>query len=173
MKRIIITIVISLIVFGSSGYWLGYGNGKNIGHNEGFVSGNTTGYEKGYSTGYDNGKEYVVTHLGQYVTVPKNVSYAEVVEFLKEDKTDEIKYSAENYDCMSYTRTLREQANSGGIKCGAVVFDLNNSKEYISHAINCFETNDQGVVYFDPQTDGQRYDIYVGGTEVDPISRTG
>jgi len=166
MKRTILTIVISLIVFGGAGYWVGYSTGYAAGNSEGWEKGtrhgNAQGYEKGYLAGYENGKEYVVTHLDQYVIVPKAVSYEEVVSFLKKDETNEMEYSSTEFDCMSYARVVRENANSQGIKCGAVIFDLTGTKN-ISHAVNIFETTDKGVVYFDPQTDGQRYDIEVGG----------
>ncbi len=162
MKRIIVTTVISLLIFGGSGYWLGYENGKNTGHNEGVISGNTTGYEKGYSLGYDNGKEFVVTHLDQYVTIPKAVAYEEVLEFLKEDRTDESEYT-DDYNCISFADDLKERANNQGIKCALVSMDLVGDYDNTAHAINAFETIDRGIVYFDPQTDGQRYGIYVGG----------
>jgi len=112
--------------------------------------------------GYENGKEFVATHLDQYVTIPKAVSYEEVVEFLKEDRTDENKYT-NNYNCISFADDLKEHANTHGIKCALVSFDLEDDYESWGHAINAFETTDRGIVYFDPQTDGQRYDIEVGG----------
>jgi hypothetical protein len=155
-------LVIALSVCG--GYWFGYGSGKDVGHNEGFISGNTTGYEKGYVSGYDNGKEFVVTHLDQYVTVPKNVSYKEVVAFLTNDQTDKVEYSAKDFDCTSFSNMVRNNAIEKGIKCGLVSFDLVSPQKIVGHVILIFETTDKGIVYFDPQTDGQRYDIRVGGT---------
>jgi len=169
MKRIIIAIVIALVIFGGSGYWAGYSIGYAAGNSEGWekgtVYGNNTGYEKGYSLGYDNGKEYVVSHLDQYVIVPKAVSYSEVVAFIKSDQTDENEYSLENFDCTTFATMLKINANMVGIKCAVVSFDMYNIKTLVKsgHAINCFGTTDQGIVYFDPQTDGERYGIYVGG----------
>jgi len=64
---------------------------------------------------------------------------------------------------VTFSRWVKENANSKYIKCGVVSLDLKGIKN-IGHAINCFETTDRGIVYFDPQTDGQRYGIYVGGT---------
>jgi len=167
-QKLILIIGISVIVITLSvlgGYWLGYGGGKHTGHDEGFISGNATGYEKGYSTGYDNGKEYVVTHLDEYVTVPKAVKYDEVVEFLKTDQINKNKYSVD-FDCTSFTNLLKVVATKEKIKCGIVIFNIEDPYTHVigGHAINCFETTDRGIVYFDPQTDGQRYGIYVGGT---------
>jgi hypothetical protein len=110
----------------------------------------------------------VVTHLDQYVIVPKAVKYDEVVAFLKEDKTDENKFVNQYYDCISFTRTVRDSSLNKGIKCGIATFTMSSvqGNNLMGHAINCFETSDKGTVYFDPQTDGQRYGIYVGGTYV-------
>jgi hypothetical protein len=168
VKQIIIitVIVIGLLIFGAGGYWFGYGSGKNAGHNEGLISGNSTGYKTGYEGGYSVGydKEFVVTHLDQYVTVPKVVSYNEVVTFLVSDQTDKAEYSAKDFDCTSFSNMVRNNATEKGIKCGLVSFDLVSPQKTIGHVIVVFETTDRGTVYFDPQTDGQRYGIYVGGT---------
>ena len=165
-KRIIIIVVIILTVFGGSGYWIGYSagyaNGNAVGWGKGYEQGKYDSYEKGYSLGYDNGKEYVVAHLDQYIKVPKAVSYEEVLEFLRSDQTDKIEYS-DDFDCASFSNVVRNNAISKGIKCGIASFNAENMEEHIGHAINCFETTDRGIVYFDPQTDGERYDIRVGG----------
>ncbi|MFA5400150.1 MAG: hypothetical protein WC169_09940 [Dehalococcoidia bacterium] len=165
-KNIIITIAISLIVFGGSGYWIGYStgytNGNVVGWDKGIKYGENVGYEKGYSLGYDNGKEFVVTHLDQYVTIPKAVSYEEVVEFLEMDKTDEIKYVDDVFDCVSYAKQVRDNANAKGIKCGVVILDLHNDTEIMGHAINVFDTNDSGLVFVSPQTDKDVGDLMVG-----------
>jgi len=57
---------------------------------------------------------------------------------------------------------LNENAIKSGIKCAVVSMDLTGKKR-IGHAINAFETTDRGVVYFDPQTDGERFGIEAGG----------
>jgi hypothetical protein len=166
MKRTILTIVIALIIFGGAGYWIGYSTGYAAGHSEGWekgtIQGNAQGYEKGYAAGYDNGKEYVVNHLDQYITIPRAVSYERVLEFLEKDKTDENEYSYP-YNCISFANELKSNAENEGIKCAIVSFDLEDKYEAWGHAINAFETTDRGIVFFDPQTDGQRYDIKVGG----------
>ena len=165
MKRTILTIGLALIIFGGAGYWAGYSIGYAAGNDMGWgkcvIYGNSTGYEEGYSLGYENGKEFVVTHLDQYVSVPIAVGYDEVVRFLQEDKTNSSEYSSD-FDCVSYSRMVRENADRRGIRCAVVVFDLSGTKN-ISHAINAFETTDRGIVYFDPQTDGERFGIEVGG----------
>ena len=148
------------------GYFTGYNIGVSAGNATGYDKGSFVGYENGYVSGYDNGKEFVETHLEQYVTTPKVVKYDEVVEFLKEDVTDKIAYSNLTFDCTSYARVIKENATTQGIKCALVVLDMSEVRGNTSHAINCFETTDRGIVYFDPQTDGQRYDVRVGGTYI-------
>jgi hypothetical protein len=146
-------------------YLLGVSSGNNTGYVSGYDKGSFLAYDKGYALGYSNGQEFVVTHLEQYVTTPKAVKYDEVVAFLKEDKTDENKYYALSYDCVSYAKDIKNNAGMKGIKSGVVSMDLSSPLERIGHAINAFDT-DRGIVYFDPQTDGQRYDVRVGGTYI-------
>jgi len=171
MKRTIIIIGIALIIFGGAGYCVGYSLGNSAGNSTGWEKGttygNNIGYERGYSLGYDNGKEYVVTHIDEYAAIPKPVKYDEVVKFLEEDRTSDIQYS-EDFDCVSFTKAVKEQANIKGIKCAVVSMRLYDYelREKWGHAVNCFETTDRGIVYFDPQTDGQRYGIEVGGTYI-------
>jgi len=139
--------------------------GVSSGNTTGYDKGSFVGYERGYVSGYDNGKEFVVTHLEQYVTMPKAVKYDEVVAFLKNDETNKNKYSTD-FDCTSFTNLLKSIATKENIKCGIVIFNIEDPYTHVlgGHAINCFETLDRGTVYFDPQTDGQRYDVRVGGT---------
>ena len=146
------------------GYSIGNSAGNTTGYGQGIVVGEYEGYQRGYSLGYGDGKEYVVTHLDQYTHIVKPVTYTAVVQFLKEDQTDKNEYSLENFNCISFANMVRNNANSKGIKCAVVSFVLNNPQESMGHAINAFETTDKGIVYFDPQTDGQRYNIEIGGS---------
>ena len=135
-------------------YWLAYDSGYKIGLDKGTKE----GQEKGHSIGYEEGKKYVVDHLDPYTHIIKSVSYGEVVNFIKEDQTDQMTYSWVN-DCTTFSRILRENANEKGIKCGIAILDLGYS---YAHVINVFDTTDNGTVYFDPQTDQQKYDIGLG-----------
>lgn len=158
-------VVVGLLLGYFTGYNIGVSSGNNTGYATGYGKGSFVAYEKGYVSGYDNGKEFVTTHLDQYVAVPKAVKYAEVVAFLKEDKTSDNKFT-DDFNCLSFANSLNEGAIKNNIKSGVVSMDLYDTakSKLIGHAINCFETVDQGIVYFDPQTDGQRYGVYVGGT---------
>jgi hypothetical protein len=158
-KLIIITVSAILIVIGVvGGYFVGIDNGKKLGYVDGYDKGRYDSYEKGYSLGYDNGKEFVVTHLDDYIAVPKAVSYDEVVEFLKEDKTDKKIYIYDVFDCV------KENANKVGIRCAIVVLDLHNNKNVMGHSVNAFDTLDKGIVYFSSQTDNDVGSIQVGGS---------
>jgi len=162
-KLVIICVSAVLIVGGCvAGFFVGMDGGKKEALQE---CGDRiyASYEQGYSMGYGNGKEYVVTHIDEYVTIPKAVAYDEVVEFLEEDKTDSSVYTNE-YNCISFSATLKDRATMYGIKCAVVSMDLSGKYEDTAHAINAFDTTDKGIVYFDPQTDGERFGIYEGGT---------
>lgn len=162
-KLILISISAILIVGGCfSGFFVGMDGGEKKALQECEKKVYAT-YERGYYMGYDNGKEYVITHIDEYVTIPKAVKYDEVVEFLNRDKTDSAAYT-NDYNCISFSATLKDRANSSGIKCAVVSMDLSGRYDDTAHAINAFETTDKGIVYFDPQTDGERFGIYVGGT---------
>ena len=139
-------------------YWLAYENGYKVGIDKGTVIGEEEGQKKGYSIGYEEGKKYVVDHIDQYTHIIKPVSYGEVVDFIKTDQTNKMTYSWTN-DCTTFSLILRENANDKGIKCGIVVIDLGYN---YAHVINSFETTDKGTIYFDPQTDTQKYDIGLG-----------
>lgn len=150
-----------ILLAGWSGYFYGLDSGQKIGYQDGYQKGSYDSYERGYSLGYGNGKEFVVTHLDQYVTIPKAVTYERVLEFLEGDNVDVNEYT-DIYNCISFANELKYNANNDGIKCAIVSFDLEDAYETWGHAINAFETTDRGIVYFDPQTDGERFDIRIG-----------
>lgn len=72
----------------------------------------------------------------------KNPTYAELLTFLKADKTDERPYTSD-YVCADFSVTLHDNAEKSGIKAGWVgAYGCN-------HAVNVFETTDKGTVYID------------------------
>ena len=130
----------------------------------GYLWGMETGNYNGYITGYDKGKEYVIENISQYAVSPKSVSYSKVVDFLNVDQTDKTEYSDQFFDCVSYSKVVKENANKDGIKCGFVTLDLEKSGGHIGHTANAFETTDRGVVYFSSQNDSDVGELKVGGT---------
>ncbi|MCD6452725.1 MAG: hypothetical protein J7K77_00265 [Dehalococcoidales bacterium] len=89
-----------------------------------------------------------------------NPTFAEAVRFLRADKTDRNEYLEDEYVCSHFARDVNNNAESQGIRCASVDIRFPHS----AHAIIAFNTIDQGMVYFDPQTDdkvspviGKRY----------------
>jgi hypothetical protein len=92
-----------------------------------------------------------------------NPTYEEVVTFLKEDKTDELKWTTE-HDCTQFAHKTIRNAKQKGIYGCIVTIDMDVPKgnyEYSGHDIIAFHTVDAGIVYFEPQTDKQVY-MYPG-----------
>lgn len=88
-------------------------------------------------------------------------TYAEVIEFLEEDKTDERLWMKE-FDCTQFSYTVIRNAIGKGIY--GCVAELNLEvphNGYGGHDIVVFHTIDQGIVYFEPQTD-KRVLMYPG-----------
>ncbi len=162
-----------------AGYEKGYSSGKTDGYNEGYTSGRADGYEEGYSSGktdgYDEGyisgkadgyaggyDEGVEAGLGHGYTL-KDPTYKEVVTFLRRDKTDENEYVEDTYGvyvCSHFVRDVGNNAEEAGLRSAFVEL------RYLEggHAIIAFDTIDNGLIYFDPQTDervrpvvGKRY----------------
>ena len=139
----------------SSGKTDGYSLGKQDGYSEGYNSGKTTGYEQGYDEG-------VGASLGHSYTL-RDPTYEELVTFLRQDKTDTNEFVEDTYGiyvCSHFARDVCNNAEEDGLR-GAFV-ELRYPEE--GHAIVAFNTIDEGLVYFDPQTDervkpiiGKRY----------------
>lgn len=71
-----------------------------------------------------------------------DVSYDEVIAFIKMDKTDKNAYTS-NYQCGDFAETVQHNAEVHGINCGIVII------EGINHACNVFNTTDRGLVFVD------------------------
>ena len=76
-------------------------------------------------------------------------SYNEVVEFLRQDDTDEHPYT-ENYTCWAFSATFVQRALDRGLQVGLVYVKF---IVYSAHACNCFNTTDRGILYIEPQSD--------------------
>jgi hypothetical protein len=85
-----------------------------------------------------NGKVIVLTNHNDAV----NPSYAQLLTFLRADRTDEIPYRS-SFVCSDFARRLHDNAEAAGIKAGWVGSDSCN------HAFNIFRTRDKGIVYID------------------------
>jgi hypothetical protein len=128
-------------------------------YNLGYTEGESNGYDKGYDEGFIKGIEYL-TETGYYLRDP---TYAEAIEFINFDKTDQNDYT-HDYVCYDFTADFSANAVQAGYRCGFVYLIFVDS----AHSIACFNTIDQGLIYIEPQNDevvtvaiGQQYSGYV------------
>lgn len=139
---------ILLILVGYASYSFGYNAGSNasfntgydLGYAQGYASGNLSGYELGYLNGVIDG-----AGTGYNIRDP---TYREMLNFIASDKTDENEYS-ENYTCFHFTADVKSHAFDEGYRCGFVYILFPDS----AHAIVCFNTTDQGLIFIEPQSD--------------------
>jgi len=96
-------------------------------------------------------------------------TWAELIDFLVEDKTDERTYRSGVYDCGSFARDVHNNAERAGIRAAYVYTYFPT----IRHAFNAFKTTDRGLMFIDcvgseePEP-GQSYDrivdVQLGGS---------
>ena len=122
----------------------------NLGYAEGETEGYQLGYEEGYIQGVEDGPEN-----GWYI---KDPTYDEANAFINSDKTDENEYTSD-YVCYDFTADFNSNAFQMGYRCGFVYIEFTDS----AHAIVCFNTTDNGLIYIEPQNDNI-VDIAIGET---------
>jgi len=83
-------------------------------------------------------------------TILHDPTYKEAYNFIINDKTNENTYNDVSNNCDHFSRDVNNNAESKGIRCA---FVLIKSESGLPHAIVAFNTTDEGVVYFEPQTD--------------------
>lgn len=76
-----------------------------------------------------------------------DVTWSELEEFLREDKTDEIPYSEETFVCADYAELLHNRAEVSGIRAAWVGVEFYHGD--VGHALNAFSTTDKGLVFID------------------------
>lgn len=94
-----------------------------------------------YETGADSHRIKLVNYNN--TTDP---TYAEVLAFIKVDKTDEEVYDFESSICSDYAEKVHNNAEKAGYKCAWVGVDFTDEGQ---HALNAFKTNDKGVIFID------------------------
>ena len=131
-------------------------------YSAGYGEGESEGYLLGYDVGYVQGAEDL-TQTGWYLRDP---TYEEAMLFISVDDTDKNLYTP-SYVCYDFTADFSENAALDNYRCGFVYIEFSSS----AHAIACFNTTDQGLIYVEPQNDeivsvriGQSY---LGQTIVD------
>jgi hypothetical protein len=105
-----------------------------------------------YIKQYENRQPPTRTALGTQVHLSNNpdakdVSFAELKSFIREDTTDEGLYLEGVRDCVDFAEQLHNNAERAGIEAAFVT--VNFAGEEIGHAMNVFKTTDMGLVYID------------------------
>jgi hypothetical protein len=148
----------------SVGQEAGYILGKQDGYDEGYVSGERDGYDEGYdlgkADGYEDGFEVgMEAGLGHGYSL-RDPTYKEVVTFLRTDKTNLNEYIEDTYVCSHFARDVCNNAEAKGLRCAYISLIYPDG----GHAIIAFDTIDEGLIYFESQTDerakpviGKRY----------------
>jgi len=73
----------------------------------------------------------------------------QVTKFLKEDRIDKKNYKEGIYVCSHFARDVCNNAEAEGLRCAYVGLVFQEG----GHAIIAFNTIDEGLVYFEPQSD--------------------
>jgi len=129
----------------SSGETEGYHLGEQGGYEEGYLAGKSDGYEEGVEAGYEEGVSAALGH-GYTIIDP---TYKQAIKFLEEDETDENKFMEDIYVCSHFARDVCNNAESEGLRCAFVEIRYPDG----GHSIIAFNTTDEGIVYFEPQSD--------------------
>jgi len=78
----------------------------------------------------------------------KDPTYQETLQFIRSDQTDKNQYN-QSYTCINFAKDFINNALNEGYRCGYVTIQFPKT----SHAIVCFNTSDNGLVFIEPQND--------------------
>ena len=87
----------------------------------------------------------------------RDPTYQEVKDFLAADTTNLNDYVVNNYVCEDFSFDVRLHAMQQEIRCAFVYIIFAD----VRHAIIAFYTTDEGIIYFEPQTD-EEVNLQVG-----------
>lgn len=93
----------------------------------------------------------IVIHMSYPATYPelRHPTYNEAVIFIELDRTEEHHYRNQEYTCAHFAADFKRNALNAGYRCGYVLVLFINW----SHALNCFNTTDRGLIFVEPQLD--------------------
>jgi len=77
----------------------------------------------------------------------RDVTYAELLSFLRKAGINRKRYVPERYVCRHYATKLHNRAEKLGIRTGVAYIEFNDVKSM--HSINVFDTLDKGLVFID------------------------
>jgi hypothetical protein len=92
----------------------------------------------------------------------KDISYADLVTFLKKDDTDKAIYDSSKFVCADFAEQLQHRAEVTGIRCAFVEIEFVVGL----HACNAFQTTDKGLVFIDDTGSSKSYHPHNMDTEV-------
>lgn len=78
----------------------------------------------------------------------KDPTYAEMMQFISDDTTNYNTYVFDSYVCHDFTNDVLANAKANNIRAGYV-----HLEGIEAHAIVCFDTTDQGLIFMEPQLD--------------------
>jgi hypothetical protein len=79
----------------------------------------------------------------------RDPTYQEALQFVASDSTEQLPYSGTSA-CVAFAGAFKENAIKAGLNCGYVVVFFPDGN---SHALNAFNTTDDGLVFVEPQLD--------------------
>ncbi len=79
----------------------------------------------------------------------KDPNYLEVLNFIENDQTDKNLYIYGEYICHNFATDFKKNAMRAGFRCGYVQVFFPKC----SHALNCFNATDYGLIFVEPQKD--------------------
>lgn len=80
----------------------------------------------------------------------RNPTSQEALQFIASDQTNSNQYRKEEYTCTNFATDVKNNALRNRYNCGYVIIYFPDGQ---SHAINCFNTSDNGLIFVEPQTD--------------------
>ncbi len=78
----------------------------------------------------------------------RDPTYKEAMQFIRSDQTDKNQYN-QSYTCINFADDFRNNALNEGYRCGYVAIEFGET----SHAIVCFNTSDNSLIFIEPQSD--------------------
>jgi hypothetical protein len=78
----------------------------------------------------------------------RDPTYQETLQFIRSDQTDKNQYN-KSYTCSNFANDFINNALNEGYRCGYVIIESPETR----HAIVCFNTSDNGLIFVEPQND--------------------
>ena len=83
-------------------------------------------------------------------SVFKNPTYNQAEQFIAVDPTNSNLYIPGKYVCSNFAEDFQANAKKSGFNCGVVTVLFSDLS---THALDCFNTTDRGLIFVEPQTD--------------------